>query len=652
MSKPLKGFIAYSHKDIQKKDELRIRLAVMKQQNKLVTWYDGDITGGGKARQEDILKEVADSDILLYLVSAYSLASENCNRELAEALGAEIRVLPIILESCDWLNHQLSDFQAFPDKGKPLNEWEPESKGWQNVVDGIRKVVEEMQTDVQKGTLPEWVFQQSNFLLMLGQIEKAIEAYSYAIELNPNNVSAYNNRGVAYGKKSEVDRAIEDLNTAIQRNPDYAKAYNNRGVVYGLKGDFDRAIKDYNTVLKRKPNYAKAYNNRGIAYREKGDFDRAISDFNTAIELNPNYAEPYNNRGAAYDKKHELDRAIEDYNKAIELNPDYAEPYTNRGVAYDKKDDFDRAIADHSTAIKRKPNYAEAYNNRGIAYLKKGDFDRAIENYNTAIQLELHLVGAYYNRGAAYFNKGDFDRAIEDYTKVIELNPDDAEAYYNRGKAWLHLKEWDKARADLIAAKGMEVDIIASFHRDYESVSDFEDRKAIKLPEDISAMLTPQVVVKTGLDEFLGNYARAWEGLEKALQLKGSSIHTDLDDPAPKDIGKILQKVRAEAEEERRLDQELDAIPETAYEDVDRFLKTVNKFVPLPDIMPLDNGEICLEWREGQKIFTLSFGGDGHIVFAGIFGAGNQARGILTFSMPHLIAVIGMITGLYLHYDN
>ncbi len=154
------------------------------------------------------------------------------------------------------------------------------------------------------------------------------------------------------------------------------------------------------------------------------------------------------------------------------------------------------------------------------------------------------------------------------------------------------------------------------------------------------------------LDEILRNYDRAWKALAKAPQIEGSAVHTDLDDPAPKDIEKILQKVRAEAEEERRLDQELDAIPETAYEDVDRFLKTVNKFVPLPDIMPLDNGEICLEWREGQKIFTLSFGGDGHIVFAGIFGAGNQARGILTFSMPHLIAVIGMITGLYLRYDN
>ena len=162
-----------------------------------------------------------------------------------------------------------------------------------------------------------------------------------------------------------------------------------------------------------------------------------------------------------------------------------------------------------------------------------------------------------------------------------------------------------------------------------------------------------------GLDEFLEHYAQVRKTPVKIPQPEESSTHTGLDDQTRKDIEKILQKVRAEAEEERGLDQELDAIPETAYEDADRFLKTIHRFVPLPDIMPLDNGEICLEWREGQQIFTLSFGGDGHIVFAGIFGAEHprfhrdvpQARGILTFSMPHLIAVIGMITGLYLHDD-
>ena len=133
MGNSLKGFITYSHKDTEAKDKLITRLAVMQQQNKLVTWHDAEMTGGTKWR-EDIFKHLADSDILLYLVSAASLASENCNKELAEAIpSSDIRIIPIILEDCDWQYHQLSDFQAFPDKGKPINEWQPESKGWQNV---------------------------------------------------------------------------------------------------------------------------------------------------------------------------------------------------------------------------------------------------------------------------------------------------------------------------------------------------------------------------------------------------------------------------------------------------------------------------------------------------------------------------------------
>ena len=202
MSEPLKVFITYSHENPDAKDQLITRLAVMVQQGLITIWHDNEILPGDEW-YEDISNNLAVSNMLLYLVSASSLASENCNKELAEALDEKIRVIPIILESCDWLNHQLSDFQALPDKGKPINEWQPESKGWQNVVDGIRKVVGEMQTQTsdsaQQETLPEWIFQQGNFLMVIGQISKAIEAYSHVIKCNPNYTSAYNNRGLAYG---------------------------------------------------------------------------------------------------------------------------------------------------------------------------------------------------------------------------------------------------------------------------------------------------------------------------------------------------------------------------------------------------------------------------------------------------------------------
>ena len=99
MSKPLKGFITYSHEDTEAKDELITRLAVMKQQNELVTWHDNEMLPSDKWREEIFSTHLPDSDLLLYLVSAASLASENCNKELGIALKKNIKPIPIILEN-------------------------------------------------------------------------------------------------------------------------------------------------------------------------------------------------------------------------------------------------------------------------------------------------------------------------------------------------------------------------------------------------------------------------------------------------------------------------------------------------------------------------------------------------------------------------
>ena len=290
----------------------------MKQQNMITIWHDNEILPGDKWR-EDISNNLTGSNILLYLVSASSLASENCNKELSEALDSEIRIIPIILESCDWQNHQLSDIQALPDKGKPINEWTPESTAWQNVVEGIRKVVDKMRDQpkflpriTQEGIeiLAYLALQRGNFLMMLKQIDRSIEVYSHAIQLDPHYVDAYGNRGVAYNIKGEFDRALTDYNKAIDLDPQYALTYNNRGNIYRDKGELDRALTDYNKAIDLDPQYALAYNNRGNIYRDKGEFDRALTDYNKAIDLDPQSVLAYTNRGNIYSDRGELDRAL------------------------------------------------------------------------------------------------------------------------------------------------------------------------------------------------------------------------------------------------------------------------------------------------------------------------------------------------------
>ncbi len=284
-------------------------------------------------------------------------------------------------------------------------------------------------------------------------------------------------------------KSIEHYSKTLELNPLDVIAYNNRGLAYHKKADFANALNDFSRVIALVPYYTEGYRNRAAVYSDKGEFNKAITDFKKVLLLKHDYDEVYCNLGAVYEKNREYDKAIENLNIAIKLKPDLAEAYYNLGIVYREMGNHVLELQNYNIAIKLKPDYPEAFNNRGMIYDIEGDHDKAIQDYNTTIKLNPNYANAYLNRGVSYASKGDHNKAIQEYDCAIELKPDFAGAYCNRGEAWLHLKEWEKAKTDLNIAKDKGVDIIESFHNDYESIENFEQKNDIQLPEDIAEML-------------------------------------------------------------------------------------------------------------------------------------------------------------------
>jgi tetratricopeptide (TPR) repeat protein len=60
---------------------------------------------------------------------------------------------------------------------------------------------------------------------------------------------AFDNRGMAYGKRNLNDQAIADFTKAILLNPDLVDAWYNRGNAFYRKGLVDQAIDDYTRAV-------------------------------------------------------------------------------------------------------------------------------------------------------------------------------------------------------------------------------------------------------------------------------------------------------------------------------------------------------------------------------------------------------------------
>lgn len=143
----MKAFISYSHRDKAMLDRLHTHLAMLRRDGGVAEWQDRQIEAGGTFDRE-IEAALEQSDVFLALVSADYLASRYCyEKELAFAIAQHdeglMRVVPIIIEPCDWQSSPLQKFKALPLDGKPVSDWTNQNNAWLDVVTELRRVVSE-----------------------------------------------------------------------------------------------------------------------------------------------------------------------------------------------------------------------------------------------------------------------------------------------------------------------------------------------------------------------------------------------------------------------------------------------------------------------------------------------------------------------------
>ena len=108
-----------------------------------------------------------------------------------------------------------------------------------------------------------------------------------AVDADPKDEYAFNNRAYGYLLEGDLVRAEKDIDRSLAINADFHLALNNRGLLKIKRMDLDGALADVERSMTIDTTFPEAYLNRGYIHASRGDHIRAVADFTKAIELRP-----------------------------------------------------------------------------------------------------------------------------------------------------------------------------------------------------------------------------------------------------------------------------------------------------------------------------------------------------------------------------
>ena len=303
--------------------------------------------------------------------------------------------------------------------------------------------------------------------------DEAVQHFSKAIELNPNDHVFFSNRSACYASLEQYEKALEDADKCVTIKPDWSKGYLRKGLAEFYLEKHEDAEKTYQKGLDLDPSNQQLKDGLERVKETKdsgesgfgGDFmqqafgkllmnpetagyfqDPEFMKKLTAIQKNPQSMSLY----MSDPKIQKAFQVILSGYGAPGGEGGFGGPGGATGPGGAKFEGFEDSAKDtgasqeeakseptktqpqpeqpkpKTEAPKSKPQAgglspAEEAKNRGNDEYKKKNFDQAITHYEKAIELDPNEPIYYNNLAAVYLEKKQVDKAIESCDKAEEV---------------------------------------------------------------------------------------------------------------------------------------------------------------------------------------------------------------------------------------
>ena len=168
-----------------------------------------------------------------------------------------------------------------------------------------------------KSVSPEVFVANGQLWETTGNVEKAQEQYTKALEAEPNNPAALASVARLLEKQEKHDQAAEYFSKAITAAPNDAGLYNDLGLTYSKLGKHTEAVAQLQKAIAISPSTTRYANNLAVVQMNAGQTDFAMQTLTKAHD--PSKA--HYNMAWMYYQRQDMDGAREHLSQALKIDP-------------------------------------------------------------------------------------------------------------------------------------------------------------------------------------------------------------------------------------------------------------------------------------------------------------------------------------------
>jgi len=247
--------------------------------------------------------------------------------------------------------------------------------------------------------------------------------------------------------------AVDDYTQAIQLDPNMVEAYINRGYVLNDLQNAEQAAEDFNHVLKLQPKNGVAHLGLAFSYLELRKGKLALEHADEAQKLIGESGSTHLARATAYRQMRLLAEAEAEYRAALKYAPDDLSLHLSLADTLYHLRRYQDSLSALNSALRLSPDDAFIYAQMAHAHAQLGRRNETLRYVRAAEQQEPDSSGILLATGDALLALGEEQAAMDRFARALDApDANRVDARLQIAKLFAQQGKWDDARQQISLA--------------------------------------------------------------------------------------------------------------------------------------------------------------------------------------------------------